>query len=156
MYDISATMPEHTADDRLRLMLEKLLRERFNLQFHWEARLVPCLELSLGSGSSKLNPAPEGPFSERVGPGSIIVKQATIALFASLLRGPLGHEVADKTGASGKYNISLIWAPADADPDDPRPDIYGALRDLGFRLRPSRMTVTELIVDQLNQKPTPN
>ncbi len=46
-FDIEARAPQPATKDQMRLMLQSLLAERFNLQVHWETREAPVFALVL-------------------------------------------------------------------------------------------------------------
>ena len=95
--------------------------------------------------------------------GSYTGQQVTVAALLNLLKGASGRPVVDKTGLTGKYDISLHWAPdlgasspGSAPPDDTLPSIYTALEDhLGLKLEPTKGTIPTLIIDHI-EPPTEN
>jgi uncharacterized protein (TIGR03435 family) len=61
-YDIEAKIPEGASSwDDLTVMLQNLLKERFNLTFHVEKREGEVYALVVGKHGSKLQPAPPDP-----------------------------------------------------------------------------------------------
>jgi uncharacterized protein (TIGR03435 family) len=61
-YDIEARTPQPATKDQMRLMMQSLLAERFNLQVHMEPREVPIFALVLskpGTLGPQLKPHPE-------------------------------------------------------------------------------------------------
>lgn len=61
-YDIEAKLPLNSTKDDLKLMLQKLLQERFDLVVHRETRQLPVYRLVLAKGGAKLQPpAPDHP-----------------------------------------------------------------------------------------------
>ncbi len=53
-YDIVATIPAGTTKDQLNVMMQNLLKERFHLALHREARQLPVYELLSGKDGPKL------------------------------------------------------------------------------------------------------
>jgi uncharacterized protein (TIGR03435 family) len=64
-YDVVARIPVPTSKDDYRLMLQKLLAERFRLAVNREVKQLPCHVLSLGKAAPKIKssaaPPPPGP-----------------------------------------------------------------------------------------------
>ena len=56
-YDIVAKAPENTAAPALRLMLQSLLAERFQLNFHKEDKVMPVYVLTVGKKGPRLEKA---------------------------------------------------------------------------------------------------
>ena len=71
-YDIAAKLPPATSKEQLTLMLQRLLEERFHLEFHKTSREFPVYELTIAKGGSRLkentetNLAPVRPGEGRV------------------------------------------------------------------------------------------
>src|SRR5690348_8469035 len=53
LYEIAATMPEGTSRETTRLMMRKLLAERFGLKFHKEQKEFPIYALVVANGRPK-------------------------------------------------------------------------------------------------------
>ncbi len=90
-------------------------------------------------------------------------RNVTMPAFADTLRGLdsryLASPVADKTGLGGAWDFDLTWTDkrtlsyAGAD----GVTLFAAIdRQLGLRLVPGRVPMPVLVVDRVNQKPTPN
>ena len=127
--------------DQMRLMVQSLLVERFQLAAHFEAREVPVFELrpaKPGKPGPKLISHADGPPCDKPGnspgeglPGfppdchslSRIDKPGTMLLMlgsrdvtmdelaAALSISGLGRPVIDKTGIPGRIDFTLEWAP---------------------------------------------
>ena len=54
-YDITAILPSDTSQETFRLMLQNLLKSRFNLVVHFEKRPMTTYVLSIGPGSQAEN-----------------------------------------------------------------------------------------------------
>jgi uncharacterized protein (TIGR03435 family) len=95
---------------------------------------------------------------------------ATMDLFARLLTGQAGGPVANLTGLTGKYDVSLYWVAGHALPaaapaaggaplpeSEPGPTLEQALQDqLGLRLEQKKGPMEFLVVDHLEKTPTEN
>ena len=53
-WDVNATTPQATDPGRMRLMLQRMLAERFRLRAHWEKRELPVYVLSLARADASL------------------------------------------------------------------------------------------------------
>jgi len=63
-FDVQAKTSKPATETELRLMLRKLLEDRFGLKFHKEPRVLPAYALTIAKGGSKLQESTtEGTFS---------------------------------------------------------------------------------------------
>jgi uncharacterized protein (TIGR03435 family) len=69
IYSLAAVMPPETTDAQVRLMLQNLLKERFQAKVHFETRETPVYALTVGKNGPKLNTAVEGRPSRMRGRG---------------------------------------------------------------------------------------
>jgi len=139
--------------DQMRLMVQSLLADRFQLTVHYETREAPVLALTLvkpGKTGPKLIPHSDGPpcdatpdpsvFPSRCeatarqqGPGGFFggARNMTLEMIASALPslGGLDRPVIDHTGLRGNFDYRLEWLPEPngARPPDPagQPDLQG-------------------------------
>jgi uncharacterized protein (TIGR03435 family) len=158
--------------DRLRLMLQSLLRDRFKLALHRESRMEQVYELVVAKGGHRMKetePDPngrQGIFGE--GRGDLSGMAAPAAVLANTLSQRLGRSVIDKTGLAGKYDFKLVWTPgpgeggSDIPPDMPlsadtgQPSLFTAIEEqLGLKLVSARGPVEVLVIDRV-EKPDAN
>jgi uncharacterized protein (TIGR03435 family) len=175
--DIPAYHKLHGAD-RLR-MRQAVLEDRLKLKAHLGSKEVPMYQLVIAKGGPKLHEAkpgdtyadglklPDGtPMAGSgimAGRGTLVGQQVPVSALLNSLKGATGRPVLDKTGLTGKYDISLHWSPdlGAASPDSAPADdaglsIYTALEDqLGLKLEPTKGTVPTLIIDHI-EPPTEN
>ncbi len=158
---------------QLRLMLRKLLADRFQLTVHHENKELPAYALTVAKGGPKLTEVTDNPdglprFLGKGGPQGRSVQNSTMAEFATDLRGSTGRPVVDQTGLGSKrYDFVLKWTP-DApalntatgalpavDLDAP-PDIFTAIQQqLGLKLVPTKTQVDVIVIDHV-EKPSEN
>ena len=148
-YDISARAGGDPSQEQLRLMLRRLLSERFKLVARMETREIPIYALvgakpdrSLGPGlrraavdclaitaaAEKRGVAPELPQPQgnrpacgtRSMPGLMMGAGVSMSDFARNLAGPADRLVVDKTGLTGSWDFDLTYAL-----DQPVPNIPG-------------------------------
>jgi uncharacterized protein (TIGR03435 family) len=160
---------------QLRTMVQKLLADRFGLAFHREKREMPAYVITAGRGASKLTKNESGgllPGFGGRGPGSVGVRNATMAEFAGFLQARiLDRPVVDQTGLTGKFDFTLEWRPdlAQLGPPAPgapapqlppeveaRPDLFTAIQEqVGLKLESAKAPVEVLVIDKV-QKPSEN
>src|SRR5437867_6761085 len=128
-FDIEAK-PENVADmtpERMPLLLEGLLVERFQLKTHKETKELPIYELVVAKDGSKLKsvpepprpapgtppgppPSPGGPMppgSFRIGRGEMMGSAIPIENFIQSLSSMLGRTVVNKTGLTGFFDVQV-------------------------------------------------
>ncbi|HTX33650.1 MAG TPA: TIGR03435 family protein [Bryobacteraceae bacterium] len=172
--DIVAKAPPNTPPDRLLLMTQALLAERFHLVLHRERKPLKHLALAIAKNGPKLPAAAgDGP-SSRIyyGRGRLNYTHLPMSRFALLLSRQLKQVVVDNTGLAGSYDVNLEWTPDDPvpapsrSPDaaplpetaaDTAPGIFKAIeRQLGLTLEASKAPVDVLVVDSAEKVPVGN
>jgi uncharacterized protein (TIGR03435 family) len=147
-YDISAKSETTPKDGEISLMIQALLKDRFQLTLHQETKELPVYALvlkkegKLGPGlteskegsctpidMTKPPPPPEPGKPRKLGcggmmmsPRQITASAASISSLAPSLSRMLGRTVIDKTGLTGKYDIVLQWTPDESQAIRPGPD----------------------------------
>jgi uncharacterized protein (TIGR03435 family) len=170
-YDISAK-PDHEglgSEEQIRSMVQKLIAERFGLTFRREKKELSAYTLNIGrSGQHKLTPNTSGvnlSGFRLAGPGLLGARNATMEQFGGFLQARIvDRPVVDKTGLSGKFDLTLTWRPdqlvtqptnTPADLES-RPDIFNAMQEqLGLSFQAERTAIDVLIVDSVH-KPSEN
>ncbi len=169
---------------RIKLMLQALLADRFQLKVHQSSKEVPDYELVVSKGGFKLQPdtentkdesrVPAGSFKPPVNAtvirpqpdGSMLIQHMSLPDLANLLtrQAPeLGRLVLDHTGLAGKYSFTLHWSPPHGPPSTgtseiPSADtisIFAAIQEIGLKLQPSTGAVTMLFIDHV-ERPSAN
>ncbi len=117
-FDVSAVYDPKTTQEQFQLMVQDLLAERFHLRLHRVNKVLPAYELVLASGGSKLKESLASrtlmttPTKGGVRLSSTGVKVSDIIPF---LQPHLDqYQLVDKTGLTGKYDISLEFIPMSA------------------------------------------
>jgi bla regulator protein blaR1 len=140
-YDIDARMEKSVSDELRKLdpmqslperqrMLQALLADRFKLTVHHETKELPVYALIIAENGAKLQEAkpgdtyangikgpnghPGGPGNVRMGRGTLTGQALSMADFVRALSDQLGRPVLDKTGLTGKYDLTLQWTPDDS------------------------------------------
>jgi uncharacterized protein (TIGR03435 family) len=175
-FDIKAKMDAETAarlkalkgkerDKAQDMMMQNLLAERFGLKVHREMRELPEYALVQAKGGSKLKPADAtiakaGSMSVRNGhmEGYSGEMQQLLYFLSYQVRRP----VVDRTGLTGKFDITLDWTREDmmsASSDsttEKAPGLFTALQEqLGLKLESIKGPVDTVVVDHIDH-PTEN
>jgi bla regulator protein BlaR1 len=178
-YDVEAKVPEADLADwqkpalqpaMLRAMLQAMLADRFKLAVHREMKDVSVYTLVVGKNGPKFKETPPdeahpgamaipgggGYMSPGDGGQSVHFYDATIATFASLLSGLAGRPIEDKTGLTGRYDLTFPKpVPASADVADPGPTLSSVLDGLGLKLEAAKGQEETLVVDHV-ERPSGN
>jgi bla regulator protein BlaR1 len=153
--------------ERVALMEQSLLADRFSLKVHFETRELPIYALTVAKGGAKLNPAK----NEEPGRLSTLGNQQGNKMTAigvtleQFVHSPLvtgaagGRLVVDQTGLQGAFDFTLKWTPdqlaASADAKEAgadAPSFFTAIREqLGLLLVPSKAPVEVIVIDHIQQ-----
>jgi uncharacterized protein (TIGR03435 family) len=176
-FDIQAKAAPGTSEDNLKLMLKSLLADRFHLVVHNGTAPMPAFILAPGKDKTKMKPASgssdppscEGqPPPPNQPPGAIpmivvVCRNMTMERFAEQLHdmagGYLTVPVINSTGLDGAWDFDLKWTPRGA-LDRAGADgisIFDAVdHELGLSLTKQTAPRPVLIVDSVDESPTPN
>jgi uncharacterized protein (TIGR03435 family) len=177
MYDIDAksdpeqdarlkAMSSQDAAQQKQLMVQALLADRFGLGAHNETRELPIYNLILAKGGPTFQPSKADGTTINTGRSGMHIAGGddTVALLAQELAQSQGRVVVNKTGLSGRYDLTLRWTPDDAPPPllngapDPNapPALFTAIQEqLGLKLESGKGPVNVLVIDKIEQ-PSPN
>ncbi|HWW96560.1 MAG TPA: TIGR03435 family protein [Edaphobacter sp.] len=175
-FDVIAKAPPKTSKETLKLMMKSLLAERFSLVTHTGSKPMPAWVLTVGKGKAKLKegdetgkadcqyqePPPNQP------PGTVsnivfVCHNTTMEAFAKDLHdwagGYLTDPVVDSTGLKGAWDFDIKWTGKGqlqrAGTDGI--SIFDAVdKQLGLKLDLETAPRPVLLVNSVNQKPTPN
>jgi uncharacterized protein (TIGR03435 family) len=164
-------------DKQIKTMLQKLLTERFQLNFHHDKKELSVYVLSAAGGGSKVTKSsgdPDGPHHFRFrGPGNLIVTNMTMTDFAIFMQATvMDKPVVNKTELPGRYDFQLKWTPDESQytqyrgtgavvsppTDDPNapPSLYTAMQEqLGLKMGTARLPVDVIVIDHV-EKPSEN
>lgn len=174
-FDLEAKLATGTSREEFRLMLQRLLAERFKLRVHQEKRTGDVYELAISKKGSKLkaaqSPAPsDAPTPEKRYPGSFTIAQPNramvravnepISYLISQLSSAFDLPILDSTGLKGRYDFELSWAPNTLDANQETsslPTLFDALPEqLGLRLTRTKGQIDVLLVDHVERVPSAN
>jgi bla regulator protein blaR1 len=160
-------------------MMQVLLEDRFQLKIHHQTTEGPVYILNVARGGAKLHeftegtctphsypPSPLQPGQEYcrsnisgLSPASVEAQGATLDDFSTLLLPVLARPVMNKTGITGRFDISVKFSregtqPSISEPTDPTgfPSIFTALQEqLGLKLEPAKGPVEMFVIDHIER-----
>jgi len=161
----------------MKLMIQKLLADRFQLKFHTEKRELPVYAMVVLKTGTKITVSAGDPkafpgigFGQGPGLLSLSGFNATIDQMANALQSNvLDKPVVNQTGLTGRYDFALKFSPdaaqlanfgagvpgAASDPDG-LPDIFAAIQQqLGLKLESTKATVDVMVIEKI-ERPSEN
>lgn len=183
LYDVDAKVPEPelaawqnpaTQPVMLRTMMQTMLAERCKLVVHRGSKEVTVYLLVVGKGGSKLRESESkdrhpgtfelpggGEFLPNDGTGRASFYAAPIKALTVVLSNFAGRPVEDRTGLTGRYDMSFRrprpGGPS-IDPDstsNPPPSIFEVAESFGLKLETAKSSVESLVVDRV-ERPSEN
>lgn len=162
-YDIWAKASGPVPVSQLKLMLRKLLAERFHLKTHMEKRDVEFTVLLVAKGGPKLRQSSPGEEVERKfvdlpgGGRRIDYRNTPVSVLSDFMNSPPLGPAVDGTGLRGGYDFSFVRPLSHGTPEE----WYFAWRDalekqLGLTLGVKRGSLDVMVVDHADDVPTPN
>ena len=169
--------PGEPSRDQMKLMIKKLLIDRFQLKFHTEKKELPVYAMVVAKGGPKLTVSAGDPnafpgigFGREPGVLSLMGRNTGLNGVANGLQSNvLDRPVVDRTGLTGRYDFQLRFTPdptqsatfgglepaKSADLDLP-PDIFTAFeQQLGLKLQTTKAVVDVMVIDRI-ERPSPN
>jgi hypothetical protein len=138
--DIVAKSAGPADANQMKIMVQSLLVDRFQLKAHREVREFSVYGLELGKKGLKVEAVP-----------------ASLADLAQLLTIMLDRPVLDKTSIDGRFIYDLAFDPAILRggsnlADDSKPSIFTAVQEqLGLKLEPQKAPIEVLVIDQIER-----
>jgi uncharacterized protein (TIGR03435 family) len=181
IYDIDAKVPEANLaawqnpaaqPAMLRTMMQAMLADRCKLVVHRGSKEVAVYSLMVGKNGPKLKAAVPGDphpgavplpgggeFLPNDGTGAASFYDAPISALAVVLSNLAGRPVEDKTGRTGRYDMSFRrprpGAPSTESEPNPPPTIFEVAESFGLKLEPAKTSVETLNIDHI-EKPSEN
>lgn len=177
-FDVTARAPAGTPPDTVRLMLQKLLAERFHLAAHREEKPVKVYAMvEAKSGGFKLKPAEGGEpvCAPSIGTDNVYHRECRNMSMEGLAeqlpnfapRFFEGRPVVDATGLTGAWDFRIDWTPLrgglaglGAGPDqefDTGTTIFATMqRNLGIKLEQREQPMPVIVIERVDRVPTEN
>ncbi len=179
-YDIQAKVAGEDVEayrklgrEQKQLMLRAVFEDRLKLKVHLGTKEVPMYQMVIARNGPKLHEAkpgdtyPDGlkaadgtPIAGpgyAMRPGQFTSQQIPVSALLNSLKAETGRTVIDKTGLTGKYDITLLWTPdhgrasGDVPPADTGPSIFSALEEqLGLKLELTKGSIKTLTIDHID------
>lgn len=165
-FEINAKGPKNLTDETAKPLLQALLAERFKLTLHSEPKPGPAFALTVGkkvlikeaagSDDGGCEPKVEQPWI------TFVCKNLTMAQFAERIHqwagGYLDHPAIDQTALKGGYDFTIRWTGRGALANTPDGlSIFDAVdKELGLKLEAKKLPIPALVIDTVNETPTPN
>jgi uncharacterized protein (TIGR03435 family) len=153
-------LPSARRTEQFQQQVRQLLAERFKLVLHTETRELPVYALVVAKGGPKLQPTqkPDSDSSHsRTGylNGEGMNMEHLANTLTRVSSAELGRIIIDKTGLTGKYDLTLKWTPENGhpsalngEPDTSAPSIFTAIQEqLGLKLESTKASIPVLVID---------
>jgi uncharacterized protein (TIGR03435 family) len=159
-YDVVAKAEGNATDDQIKLMMQTLLAERFNLKFHREKKELPVYVISIGKTAPKLFLPKDGEthsirITPQMGPDQKVASFHVAATRFSLTQltdtfaRQLGRVIVNETGLNGDFDFTMDLTPDDSQPNPLDPSLLiNAMKDqLGLAMKSQKAPVDFLVID---------
>lgn len=169
-FDIVARAAGPVSNDRLRLMTQSMLTDRFHLSVHTEKRDIPVFALIVAKDGPKQLHSPSAPndpphadFDQKNTEGGRhwLFHNEPIGAVGGIISNGLERPIVDMTGMAGKFDytfISPLWN-RDEGPlgDFTIANVFPELqRQLGLRIEARTAPADVLVIDHADKLPTAN
>jgi uncharacterized protein (TIGR03435 family) len=167
-FDILAKSESPAKEADMRVMLRRLLVERFKLESHLQTKEIPAMVLTVAKGGHKLKPVDaEGSPSFQTGKLRLTGQGATIAQLIEFVSKEIRTPILDNTGLTGRYDYSLdinafvteemMRHAGDGPPVEAGGIIARAMQEqLGLKVEAKKAPVEMLVVDRMEKAPSEN
>lgn len=170
---------------QMRVMMQSLLEDRFQLKAHRETRELSVYDLvrfkggpkpsvdqtppdpkqafiQFASAGAPVEALPRGAIRMATGPSSTILTGTAISVsqIVMLLQGKSDRIILDKSGFTGLLDVQLEFSPdlpaAPGDADTPTaPSLFTAIQEIGLKLDSAKTPLEALVIDSVH-KPNGN
>jgi uncharacterized protein (TIGR03435 family) len=170
-FDIAAEpdTPGEPSLDQQRLMIRKLLADRFQFKFHTVQKIFPVYALTVERDFGKLTKSDPGVnnagriFTKEMPDGQMRLQFSyqTMPEFEDTLMNFIrDRQIVDETGLKGAFDftfeVPMTLFQGDPISDDERTNIFlHAVQELGFKLVPKKESLDVIVIDHL-EKPSAN
>lgn len=171
-FDVDAKAEGNPDLRQIRVMLQRLLKDRFQLAVHPDKKEMAVYVLTVAKGGPKLRPAsdpscqppPAGRCGgTRIAGGTMSGRNIAMPQLSRVLSAILMRPVLDRTGVGGAFDLQVSYSPESRPGEAPRDSdgaandpnagsIFAALREqAGLSLQSQRSQVQILVIDSANE-----
>ncbi len=162
--------------DQMKMMIQKLLADRFQLKFHFEKRDLPAYAVMITKTGPKIIKSQDDPkgypgwYFGRAATGTTLTfRNSPMSQITAILQNFVDKPVVDQSGLSERYDFTVTFtldpaqaarlggAPTPA-PDNPdaAPDLFAAFQQqLGLKLESTKAPVDVMVIDKV-ERPSEN
>jgi uncharacterized protein (TIGR03435 family) len=162
--------------DQMKMMIQKLLADRFQLKFHFEKKDLSAYAVRITKTGSKIIRSQDDPkglptfyFGRAASGTTLTFRNSPMSQVTAILQNFLDKPVVDQSGLSEKYDFTVTFTvdaaqavrlggPPVPAPDNPdaAPDLFAAFQQqLGLKLESTQAPVDVMVVDKV-EKPSEN
>lgn len=154
------------SEDQYRVMLKKLLADRFQLKVHTVQKVFPVYALTVDQGHAHLNRSEP----DHIDHGRIVTVEQNGQMLADFMDDSMPEfadvlmnfiperQIVDETGLTGRYDFVLSMPMVvlqSNDDNEKAAGFFEALKPAGFKLVPKTEPLNVFVIDRLEQ-PSPN
>lgn len=168
--------PGQPSVDQMKMMIQKLLADRFQLKFHFEKRDLSAYAIRITNAGAKIIRSQDDPkgypgwnFGRNAAGTTLTFRNSPMSQVTAILQNFLDKPVVDQSGLSERYDFTLTFTldPAQmarlggppisaADNPDAAPDVFTAFQQqLGLKLESTKAPVDVMVIDKV-EKPSEN
>jgi uncharacterized protein (TIGR03435 family) len=168
--------PGQPSVDQMKMMIQKLLADRFQLKFHFEKRDLSAYAVRISKTEAKIIKSQDDPkgypawyFGRTASGTTLTFRNSPMSQVTAILQNFLDKPVVDQSGLSERYDFTLTFTldPAQAarlggppiptaDNPDAAPDVFTAFQQqLGLKLESAKAPVDVMVIDKV-EKPSEN
>jgi uncharacterized protein (TIGR03435 family) len=149
-FDLVVVVP-HGGDQEVWPLVENVLATTVHLSFHKEVKETNVYVLQKAAGAEpKLKVHSSSQRSGQwVKPGEIDAVGKSVGALPFFLQSPLGTEVVDETGLSGRFDFKLVW-----NPKHPNSIISAVREQLGLEIVRTQRSLPHIVVDTAEEPKT--
>ncbi len=162
--------------DQMKMMIQKLLADRFQLKFHFEKRDLSAYAVRITKDGAKIIRSQDDPkgypgwyFGRAASGTTLTFRNSPMSQVTAILQNFLDKPVVDQSGLSERYDFTLTFTldaaqavrlggppPPAADNPDAAPDLFAAFQQqLGLKLESTKAPVDVMVIDKV-EKPSEN
>jgi uncharacterized protein (TIGR03435 family) len=162
--------------DQMKMMIQKLLADRFQLKFHFEKRDLQVYAVRIAKTGAKIVKSQDDPknlpgwvFGRTASGTTITFRNSPMSQVTAILQNSLDKPVVDQSGLSERYDFTVTFTPDPAqaallggpppnaaDNPDAAPNLFIAFQQqLGLKLESTKAPTDVMVIDKV-EKPSEN